>query len=474
MINVEINSQKKLIGLSVGIFLLSRIIFQLIGIQFVTTFDYMFWLDLDFLQHNLAESLWYAHAFPPVMNALLGIVLKIAPEHSEAILSLIYILLGGILTLTFTCLLDLFLRINRWIILGMATFFHLSPPFIYFENFLYYTFPSTLLLCVLTVLFYYAIKRKSYKWWLAFFTMCVLLGLLRATFHLVWLVMILGMVLLFEKGNRKTILKASIPPFSILLFFYLKNLIIFGFFGVSSWGGYNLSLNTLNRIPLEERQTMVNQDELSPIYGFHPYSAPAAYNSLYDLSQKRGIPCLDQEVRAVGRPNYNHWIYQQVSIIRMKDSWKYIQEHPTIYFQHVWFNAKQFLSPTTQWHPREPGFSPHAVNREIMGGYEKAYNTLLHGFPGQGIGLYFLFPFLLVFWGASSGIRLLRNKCKDASMDKWMFFICTNCLFVYLASICLTFGEMARYRFLIEPYIILLFAHTLIAGFKEIKRITGK
>lgn len=462
MIDFKIGNSKKLILISGGVYVISRIILLLMGVQFVPTFDYMFWLDGDLLQHRLAESLWYAHAFPPVMNAVLGIILKISPDHPEVILAVIYLVWGGMLCVSFTYLLDLFLQINRWILLGIATFFHLSPPFIYFENFLYYTFPSTLLLCGLTILFYKAITHKSFKWWLAFFSVCVLLGLLRATFHLVWLVLVLGIALAFEKGYRITILKGFLPPASILLFFYLKNLFIFGFFGVSSWGGFNLSLNTINRIPLAERQAMADRETLSPLYAFHPYSGPEAYDSLFDLSQKRGIPCLDQAERAVGRPNYNHWIYAEVSAIRMQDSWKYIRQHPKEYLRNVWYNAKQFLGPSTQWHPREPGFSPHAINREKLGRYEKIYNTLLHEFPFKGPGLYVLFPFLLVFWGCRSGIRLLRDKSKKTPMDTWMFFICFNCLFVYLASICLTFGEMARYRFLIEPYVILLYAYTLI------------
>lgn len=473
MINVEINNRKKLLGLSAGIYLLSRLVFHLIGIQFLSTFDYMFWLDTDLLQHKLGESLWYAHAFPPGMNALAGLVLKISPEHSESLLKGFYLMTGMLFCISFTYLLDAFLSVNKWLIVGIVTFFHLSPPFIYFENYLYYTFPSSFLLCVLTVLFYQAIRHKSFKWWFAFFTICVLLGLLRATFHLVWVMMILGMVLIFEK-KRARILKAFAAPFSLLLFFYLKNLLIFGFFGVSSWGGFNLSLNTINRIPLEERQAMATRGELSPIYAFHPYSAPSAYASLYDLSQGWDIPCLDQEIRSVGRPNYNHWIYLKVSPLRMEDSWQYIREHPRSYFRNIWFNTKQFLEPTTHWHPREPGFSPHAVNREKIRGYESIYNTVLHGSPQSGTGLYVLFPFLLLFWGAYSGIRLLKNKFAGSLMDKWLFFICFNSLFVYLASICLTFGEMARYRFLIEPYVILLFAYTITKGIEWLRNRTKK
>jgi hypothetical protein len=288
----------------------------------------------------------------------------------------------------------------------------------YFENFLLYTFPSAMLLCALTALFHLAITRKRFRWWLLFFTACVGLGLLRATFHMLWLLMVLGIALIFEQKQYKVILRAFIAPFGLLLIFYLKNLFIFGFFGVSSWGGFNLSLNTHNRIPLEARQALVSQGELSPIYGIHPYSGPDAYQAIFDLGQEKGIPALDQKMRALRRPNYNHWIYAEVSPMKMRDSWQFIRENPGQYFRTVGFNAKQFLGPSTEWHPRAPDFSPHAPHQEIIGGYERLYNRLLHSFPINGVGVYIFFPWVLLVILIRTGFSLLKSRFRDRLQQK--------------------------------------------------------
>jgi uncharacterized membrane protein len=57
---VSLRSAQRLPAILAGLFLLSRVIFYIVGIRFDATPLYTFWqfLDVPLLQHRLTESLW--------------------------------------------------------------------------------------------------------------------------------------------------------------------------------------------------------------------------------------------------------------------------------------------------------------------------------------------------------------------------------------------------------------------------------
>ncbi|MEO6940288.1 MAG: hypothetical protein ABI444_09160, partial [Candidatus Kapaibacterium sp.] len=116
-----------------AVFVVSRVIFYLLGIRFDSTPLDTFWQFIDpvLLQARLWESLFYLHSQPPLFNLFLGIVLNISPEHYTSMYHGVYFLLGAWMTyLLFELLNGLGLSV-KWAY-GVTLAFILSPPAIIF------------------------------------------------------------------------------------------------------------------------------------------------------------------------------------------------------------------------------------------------------------------------------------------------------------------------------------------------------
>ena len=69
----------------VSVFAVSRLAAWAAGVRFDASILTWYWqfLDVELLRHDLARSLWYLHAQPPLFNLFLGSVLKLAPDASD-------------------------------------------------------------------------------------------------------------------------------------------------------------------------------------------------------------------------------------------------------------------------------------------------------------------------------------------------------------------------------------------------------
>jgi hypothetical protein len=125
----------------------------------------------------------------------------------------------------------------------------------------------------------------------------------------------------------------------------------------------------------------------------------------------------------------------------------------------VWANAVEFLMPSTHWHPHdEQPSSPHFKHRQALGGYERIYDRLLHGFPAPPVGLYLLMPVVVIAgawrvrsdWRAPGAERLARAR---------LLGVCLLQIgFVTASSLLLANGEAQRYRYQIDPLLWILTA----------------
>jgi hypothetical protein len=74
-----------------GIFIVPRVAFYLAGVRFDMTpvsgqVDVWQLLDLNQLQHNLIQSIWYLHSQPPLYNLFSGLLLQLPPRMIGALL----------------------------------------------------------------------------------------------------------------------------------------------------------------------------------------------------------------------------------------------------------------------------------------------------------------------------------------------------------------------------------------------------
>jgi hypothetical protein len=288
------------------------------------------------------------------------------------------------------------------------------------------------------------------NWFFVFWTAC-LLCYLRSTMHLVWLVAVFSYVLLIQRAHRKMITRAFLLPFFLIMLLYGKNLIMFGFFGASSWLGNSLMRKTVQILPDTTVQTLITEGKISSMCSISIFSPPQAYAAYFDLTEKRGVPVLDQLEKSTGGGNFNHWIFLKVAKTHLQDGLFGLKYDTSAYLQSVLTTSIEHFLPTTTWHPRDAEGSPHLINRQILGQYERSYNTVVHTWPVRGLGLYVILVPFCIGGFLYAAIQWFRDKV--GVMEYVILFCGFNSLFILAVGSVFEYGEAERFRYTFEAFL---------------------
>ena len=129
-------------------FVVSRMGYYLAGVRFDADPLGRFWqfIDPELLRDRLFESLLYLHAQPPLFNLYLGVVIKLFPEHASVAFAASYLALGVTLAVTLYLLMA-WMGVERLLAAALTLLFVVGPATVLYENWLFYTYPVTVLLC---------------------------------------------------------------------------------------------------------------------------------------------------------------------------------------------------------------------------------------------------------------------------------------------------------------------------------------
>jgi len=437
-------------------FIASRAGLYLAGVGFDFSLDWMWLSDPADLRDRLLETLYYGHAFPPGMNLLTGLLLKLGGSHAATLALATFWALGLVIVNSLLYLLRV-CGVSTRVALGMTMAFSLLPQSIYFEHLYIYEYPITALLCVSAVLFVEAVRGQSFVVWLLFFAACSAIGLTRSTFHLVWFVAMAGLGVWFtDRRSRRRMLGAACAPAALLLALYIKNYAVFGTFDAFTFGPVSQNLVTTWRLPVEVRDAWIEEGRLSPFAAVDVYGGPREYLQFFDTSEDSRWP---EQLTVLERPsvnaaNYNHWFFLEVNRRRRADALYYVSARPLDYAATVAEGLRDLFAPSTEWHPLDKtDASPHHQHRQVLGRYEALYNRVVHGFPVAPVGLYAFLP-LVVLWTFQRARSLTRAGDQDATARRALLFFCLfQITYVVAASSLFTFRESARYRYQIESMI---------------------
>jgi len=438
------------------------------GATFGVNYDWQHFHDVALLRERLWESLFYTHAFTPFINLVVGAVFWIAPNHADAVHHGLFLVLGAVLVNALAALFEVF-AIPRWVNVLLVAAFVASPAFLYLGSFLHYEFPTTALLMLAAVLLHRAAIHGSRFWWLLFFLDAALITYVRTSFHLVWFGSLIVLALLVRPRQWKLVGGTALVPLALVAALYFKNLAVFGFFGTSSWFGFNVAIVTTERLPKAERKAWIEDGVLHPVSGVSLYAGPRAYRRLVDITHKTGIPVLDRHLRSNGLPNYNHNAYLEISRLRMAGNRAYLERRKRDYWRTVGRGHVDYFRPTSRWHPQDPKGSPHAENRRLVEPWENLYNRVVHGFPLPPFGLYVGLIAAIVARLAFSLWAIGRSRQVTAP-DAVVLFMAMNCVYVPLLSCLVTIGELERYRFMVEGFMWVLAA----SGIAELVRASAR
>lgn len=448
------------------VYIVSRLLLAWAGLPFGFDLDWMWLADPADLRDRLGQTLWYFHAFPPGMDLLTGLLLKLGGDQAAALARGLFLLLGLVLANALVAL-GHAAGLTRTAAAIVAVAFLLSPPAIYFEHLYHYEWPVVTLLVLAAVAFHRACLQPSTGRWGAFFMLAATIAVTRSTFHLIWIAALMGAALIASGPRaRRAALVGALPGVALVVGLYAKNAIVFGAFAASTFGPASFHLVTVALMPRSERERWMAEDRLSPFAAVSPYAPPRDYAPYYATSDLPGWP--PQVTRldhvTVPAPNYNHWFILDAQRARQRDVEEYLWNHPLDYARNVRAGVVALFGPSTEWHPRtgQPA-SPHAGHRRVLGPYEATYNTAVHGLVLAPVGVYVLLP-LILLWGLWKAIACWRDghgatRARGALLAFCVFQI----VFVVAVSSMATFLESSRYRFQVEPFIWILSALALVS-----------
>jgi len=445
-----------------GIFIISRLLYSGAGVQFDAGTINRTWhfIDIYLLKNDLWRSVFYLHTQPPLMNLLTGIGLQLFPASYASIFRAFFLLGGFLLTLAIYSLGNR-LGFPKYISIILAAWFTLSPATVVFENYYFYTYPTTILLTLSGVSLARFLEKRRAVDGLLFSMILAVNALTWSLFHLIWLLGCFGIVTFLLRDHRR---KAwwLVPAFLLVFAWYAKNAILYDSFTASSWAGLNLFKTVSIRIPGEVREQWVKEGIVSELALVPPYRSPDVYLEYFPDTPSTGIPILDDINMSDGYRNQHHLSYVYAGERYLKDSVRIIAHAPRYYLGIVPYSIYIYLHSASDYEP------VHGI-RVPIDGWDTIWNRLFYGQwqkdEGLGERASSFSPYHVAWWLAigflvaitTTPVYLWRRRDQFQSVAYGLIiFMFWNILFVSAAGILLDLGENNRTRFGIDPFILLL------------------
>lgn len=465
--------RRRALQFALGGHLASRIAYHLAGVRFDESplGGYWQYVDPALLRERLWQSLLYLHSQPPVFNLFLGVVLKLFPVAHAAAFHLCFLGFGLGLTACFVTL-ALRLGVRPWLAGALGVIFAASPPVALYEQWLFYPTPTALLVCGSAVALHRFAERQRARDAALAFGLLAAVVLTRSLFHLGWLVLVFA-VTLWRVPARRAAWRGFLPAFAACLALYLKNLVLFGFFGASSWLGMSLGRAVTLSVPGDDVRAWVREGKLSRYALIAPFQDLSMYKALDPsvLGPPTGIPVLDEEVSANGSTNFNHRAYLQISRCYAEDVRRVLRLAPRAPLWGLEHGVYNFLRPASELPP--PFLRPNA---DRIRGFDRLFNIAVFGqlrassFPPQDepiplaayareTGLWITASYLVALVaGGLVLVRRLRGPAgSEPSTVTWAYLWLTV-LYVTGVGNLLEVGENNRFRFLADPLVLAMLA----------------
>lgn len=385
-------------------------------------------LDLQWLQNNLTESIWYCHSQPPLFNLLTGIVVKIFPDNFYLVFHLMMLLFSWASSLLLFATLR---RLNiSWNICFLTTtFFLINPALVLYENLYSYTMLTVFLMVSILYFLVKFVHEGKLSDWILFLATGGALCLTRSSFHFIWLVLLLPLV--WSKIPRSANFKAAYcAVLLIVVGWYVKNLVVFDTFSSSSWFGMNIA------------RLIPPKSELGDIGPFKPVSYYPLAISSHDSF--REVDALSKEFKDKGYINFNHHSYLEISRRFKADVTSRIQAEPGTYVDRVGDAFIAYFNPSTHAPFVEKNLTLISPYAKIMTGdfsswqrYDRSSISVNAALPA--LAIYFIVFAVTVFF--------LLAKGSDQNTKVVTLFLAFMITYGMLVGNLFEYGENNRFRF---------------------------
>ena len=441
-------------------FVLSRWLYLRAGLKFDNTpprYYYQF-IDPQLLKDRLPESLWYLHGQPPLFNLFTGLLYQLFSPQSK-VYQLLFLAVGLLLGLALYWL-GIRLELRRWVSALLAAWFMVSPATVLYENLYFYTYVVAFLLVLSALALSKFLETDSFWWGFGFAGLLACLCLTWAIFHLFWMITVIALVAWFYRDRRRFLLIGLVPVL-IVAGWYAKNEFLFGSFGASSWAGMNLSHVTfLSPLTTQSvRDELVAQGKLSPYPVMEAFRPIENYQGLLPVPDPRGIPVLDEQLKSTEAVNFNHPFYIGLSNRMADEAVNFIKAQPGLYLASVkqgfWiyfhsssdyllFKERPTLTLETWW---------DRIFYGQLKTYEGDFKNRWKDDPAYVGWLLVIVYLAAIFQGLK--IVFTRDSYPGDVTGVAAFMTFTILYFTVMANF-LDLGENNRFRFAIDPLILVL------------------
>ena len=431
-----------------------------LGLRFDASEAAAFWhfIEPQLLRDRLFESLWYLHAQPPLFNLWLGVFHKLFGDWLPLAFGLSYAALGVMLCVQMNAVARV-LGVSRWTRTVGVAIFCTSPAVLLYENFLFYTYPVAVLLVWSAARLHRALESRSEWDWFVFCAPVVVLVLMRAMYHPMWLMLVLAgaaPVLRGVHGSLRPLARPALVAVLLVGAVLAKNQIVFGRATLSTFGGMNLSRAVLDRMDEEDWAAWTERGTLSSWAFTGGFQELSKYQPLPVVSPT-GVPLLDRPLKADGSVNLHHLAYVDISAQLARDSLTVIRGQPAIYLASVRQNIWQTLHSAST-------YAPLAEARERIGPLVRVYEPALGWI--SSLGPAGAWPVLLPLVVLASGVSLWRGRAQlDARWALAAYMVC-NVMYVIAVGALVERSENQRFRLEVDPLIWLLLLVALERGWR--------
>ena len=440
----------------VAVGLAARVAYWAAGVRFsAEPLDYYIqYIDPELLRHDLLRSLFYLRDQPPGFNAFLGVVVKLFPVHYAWAFAAAYFAFGVAFAVAlYTLMVRLGVRV--WLAALVTIAFLDSPIAILYENWLFYTFPVAVILCVSALFLHRWLAGRRFADALAFFSLLALGVYWRNLLHPLWMVAIVVALFIVERTQRRQIVRAAAGPLLAVGALLVKHFIVFHApFQGRPMQQMNFAAMTAMRIPEAERARLVREHTLV-ISDVPIVAGPDVFRRYVPTPPKTGVPVLDQEYKPKsGFPNWNASIYVPIGELYGKDARWALVHRPRYYLEGVAENVARYVLPSDQ---SDPFNTRRYANRLRLQPLLTWWNRLLSWQPAPNRTPWahvIAFPLLLLFAFAV----VVRRWRDERALALTVAFALWSTLWVSAATLLLSYGDHNRYRFKVSAFYCLFFA----------------
>ncbi len=314
------------------------------------------------------SSIILLHSQPPGLNILHAFILHL-PGKPETWFWLISFISGLVLIVSLDGIVRQLApnaRILPWFILGFVL---LNPAFLLYSDWAFNTNYLVSLNCLLAWLFIHTAQKPNLKNGFFFSLVAMMMLMLRASYHPVWfygLLVVIVLLSIFGKKRPALFLIGAMPGAILVTVLLLKNLLLFGFLGTSSWLGMNLYQSTTLPSGISPRNLfkkgIVSRDFLAggfvPIHKF--VDNEKEYSKQFSNAENLlSHPATGRPRTPTGRPNYNHLFYILHSRNLEKDVCNICRHYPYLLPRRIFNNCFYTLNKSPSEYvnllERQPG-----------------------------------------------------------------------------------------------------------------------